>query len=193
MSISTFTFQVELQQNYVTKTRRKIVLGRTEYESDEHVLLKFMAWCLFWHPRLAIEKKAVDERYEPDLVLENLDGTVRAWIECGRLSIQKLDKLTRRHPDARIYVLLPRPKDARLMIRQVQKKVDRSSHIRLVAFSQDVAAVLLPALTDKNEVWCNVSWPEAVEDPVEQNAVDLEITINNAYYHAPLSVTVLED
>lgn len=190
MSVTTFTFQVELQQNYQTQARQKIVLGRIEYETEEHVLLKFLAWCLFYHPRLAIEKK-VEEEFEPDLVIQDYDQTVRLWIECGRVSLHKLGKLTKRYPEARIYVLVPSARDGQMMARQVEKKLDKPERVRIVAFNEDVVGPLLPLMTGKNEVWCNVSWPENVADPVASGTMEMEITMNGGWVHTPLTIIQL--
>ncbi|MEW6777809.1 MAG: YaeQ family protein, partial [Bdellovibrionota bacterium] len=150
MPVSVFTSQVELQQNYKSVFRKKVVLGRTEYETDEHVLLKLLAWLLFFHPRIVIEKK-MEGDFEPDLILEDYDGTVKLWIECGRVSVNKLDKLTRRYPDARLYVLLASERDIPMMVKNIEKKVERLSRIRLVAFKEKVVDSLLPVFSDRNE------------------------------------------
>ncbi len=188
MPVSTFTFQVELQNNYRSVARRKVVMGRAEYESDEHVLLKFLAWCLFYHPRLAVEKK-MDGDFEPDLILQDYDMAVLRWIECGKVSINKLDKLTRRYPVARFYVLLAGRRDLEMIEKQIARKVERSSKIRLACFKESAfVPTLLPALAGMNEVWCNVSFPEGVEDAVENGLVEMEITLNGAWAHSALEV-----
>lgn len=190
-SSATFTFQVELQHNYLPKMQGKIVTGQIEYETLEHVLLKFLAWCIFYHPQLAIEKK-IDDLFEPDLVLQGYDGTVHLWIECGKVSLHKLNKLTKRYPTARIYVLLAGERDARMMEMQIKKKVDKPGNIRLVAFCENIVATFLPTLVSKNEAWCNLSWPENIPDAVAADVMELEMTMNGAWLHTPLSVTRME-
>ena len=187
-SSATFTFQVELQHNYQPKMQGKIVIGQIEYETLEHVVLKFLGWCVFYHERLAIEKK-IDDLFEPDLVLQGYDGTVHLWVECGKVSIHKLNKLTKRYPGSRIYVLLASERDARQMAEQIRKKVDKPAAIRLVAFTEDVVGTFLPTLMNKNEVWCNLSWPENIEDAVAADVMEMEMTMNGSWIHCPLSVT----
>lgn len=191
-SSATFTFQVELQHNYQPKMQGKIVTGQIEYETLEHVLLKFLAWCVFYHPQLAIEKK-IDDSFEPDLVVQDYDGTVRIWIECGKVSLHKLNKLTKRYPSARIYVLLASERDAKMMADQIRRKVDKPGSIRLVAFTQDILGTFLPTLASKNEVWCNLSWPENIPDAVAADVMEMEMTMNGQWMHCPLSVTQMGD
>ncbi len=158
MAISTFNFQLELTHDYQVVFRGKVVMGRSApEESDLHILLKFLAWCLFHHEYLAVEKQDVDPDYRPDLIVQNPDGTVRAWIEAGNTSARKLDKITRRFSDANVYIVHETARAVRNVAEQIRRHVERNSRVWLVYFDDGFCTQFLRLLTDKNEVVCNLN------------------------------------
>ncbi len=157
MAISTFNFQLEITHDYQVVFKGKVVLGRSApEESDLHILLKFLAWCLFHHEYLAVEKQGVDPDYKPDLIVQRADGTVHAWIEVGNTSARKLDKVTRRFSDATVYVLHQSERAIRNVTEQIRKHVERNKRVMLVYFEEGFCDQFLRVLTDKNEVVCNI-------------------------------------
>lgn len=164
MAISTFNFQLELTHDYQVVFRGKVVLGRSApEESDLHILLKFLAWCLFHHENLSVEKQDVDPDYRPDLVVQRLDGTVHAWIEVGNTSARKLDKVTRRYSTARVYVLHQSERAIQSVREQVRRHVERSSRVGFVWFEDGFCDRFLRLLTDKNDVVCNLAGEDTLE------------------------------
>src|SRR5262245_34340646 len=85
----------------------KIIVGQKDGEGTQHVMLKFLAFVLFYRERLQIEPRLPDENitYEPDLL--QLDYTLRPslWVECGECSVSKLHKLAAKAPEAEIWVI----------------------------------------------------------------------------------------
>jgi len=82
----------------------KIIIGQRETETPTHVLLKLFGYLLFFRERLQLEARLHDDNipYLPDLV--QFDYTLRAalWIECGECSVEKLDRLAVKVPEAAI-------------------------------------------------------------------------------------------
>jgi len=157
MAISTFNFQLELTHDYQVVYRGKVVMGRSApEESDLHILLKFLGWCLFHHEYLAVEKQDVDPDYRPDLVVQRPDGSVRAWIEAGNTSARKIDKVTRRFSDAKVYVLHQNARAIHSVAEQIRRHVERNQKVGLVYFEDGFCDRFLRLMTDKNDVVCNI-------------------------------------
>lgn len=85
-------------------------------ESARHVLLKFLAYVLFYEPDLVVEPKWAGA-YRPDLVAVDQGGAVRRWIECGAVKPRKLLDLLDRHAQAAVEVVKPHPDEMRAYVR----------------------------------------------------------------------------
>src|SRR5213083_3408197 len=87
----------------------KIIVGQKENESVKHVMLKFLAYVLFYRERIQIEPRLPDETipFEPDVI--QLDYSLRPslWVECGECGVGKLHKLAVKVPEAEIWILKP--------------------------------------------------------------------------------------
>jgi len=53
--------------------------------------------------------------FAPDLMSADLTSQVTLWIQCGKTTLHKLDKVTKRFRDARIWMLMAHPHEARQM------------------------------------------------------------------------------
>ena len=82
----------------------KIILGQRENESARHVLLKFLAYVLFFRERVQIEPRLHDDSipFEPDIVALDYSLHPVLWVECGDCGVPKLDKLAVKVPEAEI-------------------------------------------------------------------------------------------
>jgi len=85
----------------------KIILGRSETETLPHVLLKFLAFVLFYRERLQIEVNLHMDSipFTPDVVQLDYELRPRLWVECGECSVSKLDKLAVKVPEAEIWII----------------------------------------------------------------------------------------
>jgi uncharacterized protein YaeQ len=105
---------------------RKIVLELRDGESMQHIVLKILAMALFHDPKLLIEPTMDDEdRFKPDLLIRSDDGRPATWIECGQCRVQKLDKVTFKHYDARFFVVKRYEREAREMLERCRGEVRR--------------------------------------------------------------------
>lgn len=88
-------------------------------ETDDHVRLKLAAQILFHEtaPLVIHSPQQVSalagQDFAPDLIKVDDTNVVRLWIECGRTTAHKLDKVTKRFRDARILMLLAEPLEAK--------------------------------------------------------------------------------
>jgi len=132
-------------------TVAKTVIEQKEGESPVHIMLKMMAWALFYEPNLLIEPSDVDPQYKPDLLLKGVDGFPQLWIECGQVKTAKLDKLTSRYPDAYFVVLKLAERNARDIFERCIKEVRRPYNLRHIGFDPHFIEDCARHVTGKND------------------------------------------
>jgi uncharacterized protein YaeQ len=130
---------------------RKLVLAARPEETLEHIALRLSAFLLFWEedPKMELSPKhpaLAGQEFRPDLIALASDGGIRLWGECGNVSLNKLDKLTRRCPGARIVVLKSSEADGRRMRRDLEEGIDRPASVLVRAWPQEAFKPWMRAL-----------------------------------------------
>ena len=137
---------------------RRIVLETREGEGLPHIVLKILAMALFHDPALQIEPGMDDEeRYKPDLLIRHDDYRPRLWVECGQCRVQKLDKVTFKHYDARVVMLKRTAREAREIMQRCKGVVRRLQAIEFIGFDNNFIDNVAQALTGKNDVVAIIS------------------------------------
>ncbi|MFZ2643647.1 MAG: YaeQ family protein [Verrucomicrobiia bacterium] len=131
------------------KLPSKIVISQSQNETLDHVLLKALAFVIFHSDRLRLEVdlEMPGVPFVPDLVALALDGRPELWIECGEVSLHKLEKLTLKLGDADIWIVkksagdvaktveLARPHAAVDVRSRLRSRTVRAGHRRQLASS----------------------------------------------------------
>lgn len=133
----------------------KVIVGIKSTETPAHVLLKFLGFVLFYRERLEIEKNLHRDslQYVPDLV--QLDYTLRPvfWGECGDCTVEKLNRLAVKVPEAQIWILKKSIAEAEILQRQMIKNRLRRNRYHLVGLDQEMFDELLSLLQMRNEFY----------------------------------------
>ncbi len=135
--------------------RERLMLERREGESGAHVMLKLLAYAIFFAPGLAIERR-VGQAEKPDLVRVDAAGRPAVWVECGQVSTAKLDAVTRRNPGLVVEVV---KKDRGSLDRWMQaaaRRLTRPERVRGWAFDAGFVDGLCERLCDGSRVVCTV-------------------------------------
>ena len=84
-----------------------VIVGRKDTETVAHVALKLIGYMLFYRDRLRLEPRLHDDAipFEPTLVQLDYELRPTLWVECGECSINKLDKLAVKCPEAELWVV----------------------------------------------------------------------------------------
>ncbi len=132
----------------------KLIVGQRETETEKHVLLKFLGYLLFFREQIQMEPRLHDDNipFEPDLLA--LDYTLRPvlWVECGECSVDKLDRLAVKVPEAEIWVVKRSREEVDNLIRAMAKAELRTDRYGLVALGPEVFDEMAGLLTQRNEV-----------------------------------------
>jgi uncharacterized protein YaeQ len=137
---------------------RRTVLELRDGEGMAHIVLKLLGMILFHAPDLLVEPTMDDDdRYKPDLLLRSEDYRPRLWVECGQCRVQKLDKITFRHYDARVVMLKRTAREARDILERCRGTVRRLEAIEFIGFDSGFVDCIARAITGRNDVIAIIS------------------------------------
>ncbi len=125
-------------------------------EPDDHLAHRLAAYILFWKDEPTLDATTnmpalADFEFLPDLLAVNAAGEPTLWIECGSVTMNKLTKVTRRMPRARIVILKENARSASQLRKDLQDQFDRPERVEILAW---------PGTSYKE-------WAETVGDSVE--------------------------
>ena len=132
----------------------KIVIGQKENEGTKQVILKFLAFVLFYRERLQIEPRLLDDNipFEPCVI--QLDYSLRPslWVECADCGVGKLHKLAVKVPDAEIWVIKRSPADAETLYHAMEKEGLRRDRYGLVGLDPAMFDEMCGLLVPRNQL-----------------------------------------
>ncbi|MHB1307590.1 MAG: YaeQ family protein [Limisphaerales bacterium] len=159
----------------------KIILGQRVTETAGHVLLKLLAYLIFFRERLQIDPRLDPDEipFEPDLA--QLDYSLRPvlWVECGECSVNRLDRLAVKVPEAAIWVVKRSEAEVAELIPAMAHQKLRRDRYHLLGLDAAMFEEALGSLRSRNEVF----WMEAGFDPCR-----LQFDFNGLWFDAPFRV-----
>ncbi|MDE2040380.1 MAG: YaeQ family protein [Elusimicrobia bacterium] len=147
---------------HVNGGSRKLLIAQGPSEPPEHLALKLSAYLLCWDLDPIVDASAKTpalSRYEflPDILALDEAGDIRLWLECGSATLHKLDKLTRRLPQARIVVLKAAAREAERLRGDLRERLDRCERVEIVAWPGAAFKSWLSAVGERTEVYGEAS------------------------------------
>ncbi len=144
-----FTFNIE-----APRFKKKMIFFKEETESREHVVLKMLAYLLFYDERLRVEV-AIGTHYKPDLVIEGDHGVPSLWIDCGRVTLKKIESLAGKFHRTKIVIVKSEKNETLSFRKQAERRVGDFKNIQYVYFDPGFVARIAEALNRSNDV---VQW-----------------------------------
>lgn len=113
----------------------KLIIGQDHTETVAHVLLKLLAFVIFHRERVQIEPRLPDDSipFVPDILQLDYEMRPQLWVECGECSVQKLDKLAVKAPEAEIWVVKRSLADAEHLLAAMAKADLRRDRYNVLA------------------------------------------------------------
>jgi hypothetical protein len=133
----------------------KLIIGCQVTETTRHVLLKLLGFLLFHRDRLLMEPRLDDDNipFRPDLVELDYQMRPRLWVECGECSVQKLDKLAVKVPEAEIWVIKRSVHEIEELMLGMRKGRLREGRYHLLALDHEVFDEIRDRLGTRNELY----------------------------------------
>jgi len=143
LTATMYTFEVDLSQVdrgvYTTLTIRA---ARHPSETEEYLLTRVLAYCLE-HAEGIEFSRGLAEPDKPALMVRDLTGDVRVWIEIGAPDTERLHRATRAAPRVVVYT----HKDPAQVVRQLQStRIHRAEAVELYAIDREFLGALGPHL-----------------------------------------------
>ena len=79
---------------------KKIVFNKAHFEPEAQFFSKVLAYAIYHkqYPTIRVEPQMGErDRFQPDLNAASYDGTMLLWIECGTVSMSKVEKLFKKY------------------------------------------------------------------------------------------------
>jgi len=118
---------------------RKPYLVSGPSEPDDHLAHRIAAFILFWNENAMVDATTntpalANFEFLPDLLAVNDAGEATLWIECGTVTMNKLTKVTRRMPRARIVIMKENERSAQDLRRDLDGQFDRPERVEILAW-----------------------------------------------------------
>lgn len=159
----------------------KVIIGQQSNETTTHVMLKLLAYLLFYRERLQIEINLHQDNipFTPDLVQLDYELRPRLWVECGECSVNKLDKLAVKVPEAEIWVIKRSQSEAEHLLKAMAKEELRRDRYSLIGLDAAMFNEMCGLLATRNELL----WVRGEFDPP-----NLQFDFNGLWFDAPFAL-----
>lgn len=136
---------------------RVLLVPRPEEKLD-HLALKLAAFVMFLPLEPVVEPSSDhpslrDWDLRPDLFALDEAGDIRLWVECGEVSLNKLDKVSRRLHGARIVVLKRMIRQAKQLREVLAEEISHGGRIEIWTWPDGQFEAWMNALAEKTEIF----------------------------------------
>lgn len=157
MALPSTRYEFRLTLSHVERgidVQRSAIVARHPSETAEHLMLRVLAYCLFYDERLEFGPGLCDPE-SADLWARDLTGQITTWVECGAADPDKVRKVFLHHSGAAVHAVFvePRRRDELLAGVATWKKTPRG---RAVLGVWEIDPALLSALAarqDRRQTW----------------------------------------
>lgn len=136
----------------------KVILAPKPEEKVPHLAMKLAAYTMFL-PLSPVVEPSTDHPsllgfdHKPDVMTTNLSGEIDLWIECGAVATQKLNKILRRLPQARIIILKTSIREAKQLRERAESEVKSHERLEIWTWEEPMFETWLNALEEKTEIF----------------------------------------
>lgn len=171
MALKATIFKAEVQVSDLDRHHYEthaLTLARHPSETDERMMVRLLAFCLFADERLAFCKGLSDDD-EPDLWQHALSGEIERWIEVGQPDPRRIRKACGRA--AEVIVLTYGGRAADIWWQQNAEALARLRNLRVLDVAADQAAALAGLAERNMALQCTVdggmAWISSARGSVE--------------------------
>lgn len=134
-----------------------LTLARHPSETDERMIVRLLAFCLFADPQLAFTK-GLSADDEPDLWQRSLSGEIERWIEVGQPDERRLRKASGRAREVVVMTYAGRAAD--LWWQQNGEALERLRNLRVVDLSSSEVQTLTGLVERSMDLQCTIDGGE---------------------------------
>jgi uncharacterized protein YaeQ len=143
LSSTIFTFEIDVsdanRQLYETLALR---VARHPSESDEFLVARVLAYCLEYQDGIEFSRGLCDAD-DPPIAVRDLTGAMRAWIDIGTPSAERLHRASKAVPRVAVYV---HKEHTQWLAALSITKIHRGGELELRAFDRPLIAAMVDVL-----------------------------------------------
>ena len=144
LGATVYTLDIDLSDSdrsvYETLSVR---VARHPSESDDYLVTRILAYCVEYTEGIAFSKGGLSDPDEPPVVIRDLTGTLRAWIDVGSPDAARLHKACKLAPRVAVYI----HKDPTQLIRNLSgERIHRGDALELYAIDRAFIAAFVARL-----------------------------------------------
>jgi uncharacterized protein YaeQ len=152
-TVSTFDIALNDVDRHVYQ-QLSLKVARHPSETEEYLWTRVLAYCLEYQEGIAFSKGGLSDPEEPAIVVRDLTGALRAWVEVGAPDAARLHKASKASPRVALYT----HKDPRLLLRGYDgARIHRAEAIELYAVDRDLLSSLVARLDRRVALSLSVS------------------------------------
>jgi uncharacterized protein YaeQ len=124
-------------------------------ESAEYLLTRVLAYCLEYAEGITFSKGGISDPDDPPLMIKDLTGAWRSWIEIGAPDAARVHSASKTSPRVALYT----HKDPRLLLRGYEGvRIHKAEQVEVYAVDRELLAALAEVVERRN------SWTVSVMD-----------------------------
>jgi uncharacterized protein YaeQ len=156
---------------------QKLIVGRDPDTTPEELLLRVLAYCLFFEEGLRISE-GPSRHGVPDLSVTKLDGKVAVWIACGAADVEDIRHAVAHNQGVIVHALFDDPERRDAFLRQIARLKRRPpgfEEISIWTIAREPAATLA-ARPELRQRWAVTVVTDHIYIDADGVKVDSEIT-----------------
>jgi len=148
-----FTFNIKLSDDK-RERNEKLVIAAFDNESGGHVALKLLAYLMFNEKQPRIDEDA-GWHFTPDLIARDAHGSITLWVDCGRLSMKKVDTIaTKVRDNIEFYVFRKTQREMEQFYQAIKDKTKHLENVKCISFDDDFVDGIGANLDRTNNLEC---------------------------------------
>lgn len=158
LSSTVFVFDIDLADSdrgvYESLSLRA---ARHPSESDEYLVARVLAYCLEYRDGIAFSRGGLSDTDDPPIAISDLTGAMRAWVDIGTPSADRLHRASKAAPRVAVYL----HKEAPQWLASLSgAKIHRAEALELYALDRALIEQLVASLDRRMSFAVSVSGAE---------------------------------
>ncbi|MBY0550103.1 MAG: YaeQ family protein [Candidatus Obscuribacterales bacterium] len=150
-----YTFNIQMSDDKRERTE-KLIMGAFDNETGGSIALKLLAYLMFIERRPRIDEDA-GWHFTPDLIARDDAGDIKLWVDCGRVSMKKVDVIAtkvRDHID--FFVFRKTQRDMTQFYQAIKDKTKHVQNVKCVSFDDGFVDAMGESLDRTNNLECYI-------------------------------------
>ncbi|MDZ4835288.1 MAG: YaeQ family protein [Candidatus Melainabacteria bacterium] len=146
-----YSFNLVVQDNKRERSEKLVIPAFSE-ESGGHVALKLLAYMMFIDQQPHIDEDA-GWHFVPDLIARDDSGEIKLWVDCGTVSMKKVDTIATKVRDKIDFFVFRKTKsDMDKFYKAITDKVKHLQNVKCISFDDGFVDGIGAALDRTNDL-----------------------------------------